>query len=538
MFRYIVVFMSILILVTTPAYASRIALVIGNSNYDEKFNKLHLEKLRNPVNDAIDMASVLRSLGYEVILKTDVRKKAMKRAVRDFAGRLRQRGTVGVFFFSGHGFQHKNINYLMPLRADIHSDVDIEDEALKADYVLRHMEKSNRGMNVMILDACRNNIPDDFFRKSKGAFAGLSKGLGNMSAPIGTLIAYATAPNKISWGGLPGERNSAYTKHLLAVLRQQAHLRVEDLFIAVRKRVMQETKGEPEPQVPWESGSLTQRFCFGQCGPGMPSVPYVAALLRVCETHFRAHRLTTGRGGTALACYEEVLQKDKGNAEALAGLEKIAAKYVKWAKQALDRGQKDRARRYLAGLRKVNPESPMLATLEAELHSSNNTMTQPLVNLPTQNVAEITTYNIGNDIEFPTTPSSSMSSNYLLGSRITLTQSATLKKFGLIAKKRGSEVKFALYTDKNGSPHTLIISSKGTKLERGKMEIPVENAYLSAENYWIMAVYNSNAQVGKKLGVSDTVKYIAHSFTDPLPKIFPEPTSYTGQRFNYYIVVH
>jgi uncharacterized caspase-like protein len=125
---------------TSSTQTARIALVIGNGDYDKNFNKLQLKKLRNPVNDATDMAKVLEHLGFQVILKTNVRKKtAMKKAVRDFTQRLGQED-VGMFYFSGHGFQHKNINYLVPLRADIHNDIDIEGEALPAKYVLNQME--------------------------------------------------------------------------------------------------------------------------------------------------------------------------------------------------------------------------------------------------------------------------------------------------------------------------------------------------------------------------------------------------------------
>ncbi|MEK8020020.1 MAG: caspase family protein [Candidatus Parabeggiatoa sp.] len=294
MYRYIILFLSLIISITgcsqsdteqskgvgssTPSTAinhstsstqtARIALVIGNGNYDEKFNKLQLEKLRNPVNDAIDVANALKHLGFQVILKTNVRKKtAMKQAVRDFTQRLGQQD-VGMFYFSGHGFQQNNINYLVPLRADIHDDIDIEGEALPAKYVLNQMERATRGVKLMILDACRESIPDDFFRKSKGAFAGVSKGFSSsLNAPMNTLIIYATAANKVSWGGLPGERNSVYTKHLVDVLRQKPHTMVETLLKEVRYRVVQETEDTEEQQVPWESGSLiTQQFCFGSCG--------------------------------------------------------------------------------------------------------------------------------------------------------------------------------------------------------------------------------------------------------------------------------
>ena len=273
MLRYFTFILSLVIITLTPAYATKIALVIGNGAYDKNHSRLGLVSLDNPVNDAIDIATELRKLGFEVILKTNVRKKAIKKAVREFSRRLRQRGTVGLFFFSGHGFQYQNVNYLVPLKADIQSDIDIEDEAFKANYVLRHMRKANKGLNIMIFDACRNSIPKDLLRKNKGFFEGVSSGLTNMQAPINSLIAYATGPNQTSWGGLPSERNSIYTKHLLKALQAQAHFSITDLFIEVRNKVFQETKDMKDengkklpPQVPWESVSLMQGFCFGGCG--------------------------------------------------------------------------------------------------------------------------------------------------------------------------------------------------------------------------------------------------------------------------------
>ncbi|MEN8215993.1 MAG: hypothetical protein ABFS56_06385 [Pseudomonadota bacterium] len=89
-----------------------------------------------------------------------------------------------------------------------------------------------------------------------------------------------------------------------------------------------------------------------------------------CENHFQANRLSISEmGGTALACYKEVLEKEPSNAEALAGLDKIAARYVTWTKEALDRGQKDEAKRYFENLRQVNPELPILAALEERIYS-------------------------------------------------------------------------------------------------------------------------------------------------------------------------
>jgi len=252
---------------TAPDNGTRLALLIGNDNYDKNANKLKLGALNNPVNDARDMAKALKGLGYQVILRTNVNKTAFNRAVRDFRQRLSQGGGVGLFYFSGHGFQYENINYLMPLQADIRQGIDIKKEALEADAVLQQMQVAHSGVNIMILDACRDSIPDDFFndRKNKGAFKGLGTGLTQMNALHGSLIAYSTAPNTTAWGGLPGERNSVYTKYLLKALKTKAHLNYAELFIEVRKQVSAEIPNEEVQQVPWEANSLTRKFCFGTC---------------------------------------------------------------------------------------------------------------------------------------------------------------------------------------------------------------------------------------------------------------------------------
>ena len=232
---------------------------------------------------------------------------------------------------------------------------------------------------------------------------------------MNTLIIYATAANKVSWGGLPGERNSVYTKHLVDVLRQKPHDMVEILLKEVRYRVVQETEDTEEQQVPWESGSLiTQPFCFGACGSEEQrklkqqraeleqqrlqlerqraqlerdksrqreeatklakqklkakqehSISQsqetekreLAQKLHECDKHFQTNRLTIGKGGNALACYRAVLKKYPNNAQALTGLNNIEAYFVTWIKRFLDQGQLDKAKQYLASLRKINSKS-------------------------------------------------------------------------------------------------------------------------------------------------------------------------------------
>ncbi len=252
---------------TSSNDASRLALVMGMGNYQNAFiGKYPLESLNNPVNDATDMAKTLDDLGFEVMLETELKTKvAMKKAVLAFRKRLPKDGGVGLFYFSGHGFQYQNANYLVPLNAAIASDIDIEDQVLKTDYVLRHLEKANQnGVNLIILDACRDSIPADFFddRETKGLFADeLKTGFTTITAPVGSLIAYSTAPNTTSWGGLPTERNSVYTKHLLSSLQNKPYLNITHLLMTVRQGVIQETQNQVK-QEPWEHTSLTNPFCF------------------------------------------------------------------------------------------------------------------------------------------------------------------------------------------------------------------------------------------------------------------------------------
>ncbi|OAD20289.1 peptidase C14 caspase catalytic subunit p20 [Candidatus Thiomargarita nelsonii] len=326
--------------------------MIGNGDYK------NVPSLDNPVNDANDMAEVLKTLGFEVILKLNASKRTIKNAVREFGQRL-QSGDVALFYYSGHGLQSNNRNYLVPPEADIRDSSDIEFESFDASYVLRKMEIVNsEGVNIVILDACRDN-------PFQSNIKNLKKGLAEIKGDMGFLIAYATAPDMPSYGNSK-KRNSIYTAYLLSALRdkKKVSMSVLDLLTEVTKQVVAETR---KAQVPWYSTSLTERFCFVDCGGHW--CPECPEMLQVCERHFQAHRLIISEmGGTVLACYKEVLEKEPSNTEALAGLDKIAARYVTWIKEALDRGQKDKAKWYFENLRQVNPELPILAALEERIY--------------------------------------------------------------------------------------------------------------------------------------------------------------------------
>ena len=214
------------------AVKKRLALVIGNGHYENS-------PLANPVNDATDIAQALRATGFEVILETDADRRRMDRAIREFGRRLRE-GGVGLFYFAGHGLQIDGRNYLIPVGAVIESESDVRYGAVDAGFVLGKMEDAANGLNIIILDACRDNPFARSFRSSE-------KGLAKMDAPVGSILAYATAPGSVASDG--GSRNGLYTSKLLKYLPEKG-LKIEDLFKQVRREVLAESGGA---QVPWES---------------------------------------------------------------------------------------------------------------------------------------------------------------------------------------------------------------------------------------------------------------------------------------------
>lgn len=219
----------------------RFALVIGNGSY--KFSPL-----KNPLTDAKDMAQALASFGFEVICKTDLNQNEMKQAIRAFGERIRQGGT-GLFYYAGHAVQVDGRNYLIPVGAEISHEHEVEYEAVDVGFLLSQMQEARNQLNIVILDACRNNPFSRKFRSTNG-------GLASINAPSGTLIAYATAPGSVASDG--DGRNGLYTQELLKAIRQPA-LKIEDVFKRVRSGVQNLTGGI---QVPWESSSLVGDFYF------------------------------------------------------------------------------------------------------------------------------------------------------------------------------------------------------------------------------------------------------------------------------------
>jgi len=218
------------------------ALVIGNSRYR------HISPLANPANDATDISTTLKGLGFEVALAVDATHQAMENEILRFGRKLRK-GGVGLFYFAGHGVQVSGRNYLIPIDANVDSESDIQFETVDAGRVLGKMEDAGNGINIVILDACRNN-------PFAGKFRSGSSGLAKMEAPTGSILAYATAPGSVAADG--EGRNGLYTAKLLKFIGQQG-LSIEDCFKMVRIEVMEASENR---QVPWESSSLTANFYF------------------------------------------------------------------------------------------------------------------------------------------------------------------------------------------------------------------------------------------------------------------------------------
>jgi len=222
------------------------ALVIGNRDYE-------YSPLRNPINDAKDMTDSLVNLGFHVTQATNLDHQTMKGAVDAFKSRLSNQ-EVALFYFSGHGAQVDGENFLLPVNnGEIREDKALKRNAVSAQNVLAMMKEANNGVNLLVLDACR----DDPY---SGSEKSLTRGLAQMESPRGALIAFAAAPGQAA---LDGEGNNGlYTSHLLNALENAKHKRIEDVFMGVQGPVVDKSGGRQEP---WYQASFRKPFCFGGC---------------------------------------------------------------------------------------------------------------------------------------------------------------------------------------------------------------------------------------------------------------------------------
>ncbi len=231
-------------LLTGPGLAQttdqRVALVIGNAAYKSG-------PLANPVNDARAMAARLRSFGFDVMLKENLKTREIGSTYREFRTKIKP-GTTALVFYAGHGIQVKGQNYFPAIDAEIDSEEDVPLQSLNLGTLLENMEEAKAGVSLVFLDACRDN---PFARRFRSA----SRGLAKVEAASGTLIHYATRPGSVAADG--DGKNGTYTEALLTQLNSP--LPVELMLKQVTNTVVAKTKGKQEP---WIEGSLRGDFYF------------------------------------------------------------------------------------------------------------------------------------------------------------------------------------------------------------------------------------------------------------------------------------
>lgn len=220
----------------------RVALVIGNAAYSDA-------PLANPGNDARAMGDTLRGLGFTVIEVRDAGREQMLAAIQRAGDSLHGKRGVGMLFYAGHGLQLDWRNYMVPVDASLKVSADIPKQAVDVNLVIDVFKRAGNRMNILVLDACRDN-----------PFAGTtsSKGLSPVDAPIGTFLAYATAPGNVAEDGDPAQGNGLYTRFLLDEIKKPVS-KIEDVFKRVRLQVRKASQGR---QIPWESTSLEDDFYF------------------------------------------------------------------------------------------------------------------------------------------------------------------------------------------------------------------------------------------------------------------------------------
>jgi hypothetical protein len=227
----------------------RYALVIGNSNYPKEIGTL-----KNPVNDATDLAKELQASNFEVQLLTNATYGQIRQAMLRFKEKVdagERDKTVSLFYYAGHGLQRDNENWLVPVDALIEFEDDIQRFCFPVQrMVLANMERSNSRMNIVILDACRNN-PFPALNRSLG-----EQGLTEMRKARGSFIAYATAPGSVASDGTG--RNGLYTQELLKAMRKPG-LTIEQVFKEVRQSVLRLSGNK---QNTWDSSNIIGEFYF------------------------------------------------------------------------------------------------------------------------------------------------------------------------------------------------------------------------------------------------------------------------------------
>ena len=220
----------------------RVALIIGNAAY------VNVPALANSTNDAKSMANIMRKLGFKVFDVIDGDKASMERAIDQMKDQLKGKQAVAMLYYAGHGLQLDWHNYMVPVDVKLNSSADVPKQTIDIERVITTFKNSSTRMNIIVLDACRDN---PFADKASG------KGLAQLDAPPGTYLAFATAPGNVAEDGDESSGNGLFTQYLIKELQKPAT--IENVFKRVRLQVRQKSQGR---QIPWDSSSLEDDFAF------------------------------------------------------------------------------------------------------------------------------------------------------------------------------------------------------------------------------------------------------------------------------------
>jgi uncharacterized caspase-like protein len=231
---------ALLVVSAEPATAqreSRLGLVIGNAAYSGAD-----AALKNPVNDAREVAAALKEVGFAVTLVENADHAAMRRAIREFEDELRHRKGVSFLYFAGHGVQLEGRNYLMPAGAGLVSEVEVRARTVDANELVERLRGTGSRLNIVVLDACRNNPLYKPVILTRGLFSHV--GLARVQPASGTVVAFSTEPGRVASDGSAGR--GLYAKYLVQYIRTPG-VTLDELFKRVREAVVEETKGAQTP---------------------------------------------------------------------------------------------------------------------------------------------------------------------------------------------------------------------------------------------------------------------------------------------------
>lgn len=291
----------------SPEITSRVALIIGNTNY------VNALPLKNPVNDANDMCAAFRKLGFEVICRLDIAsKREFKDAIFEFTGKI-NRNTVAAFYYAGHGLQIDGVNYMVPTGAALRAKSDIEDESVQINYLMRELEAREAALNIFFIDACRNNPLVNPIR-GYVPMMGLAS---QLYTPHNSIITMSTGAGQLSLDG--NKRNGTFTKNLVAHIGTP-NLSFEDMFKLVSKGTRSDASHFGLQQEPQITISYADKFCLAGCDEGMAARQEALVQTRTAElSRLESTIAATKAKQVELDAQQSLLAKKRAELDALSG---------------------------------------------------------------------------------------------------------------------------------------------------------------------------------------------------------------------------